>query len=127
MIKVADDGIGLPDGFDTTRGGGLGMRMVRSRRTAGRGRLLDFVPEAPDRRDGEADAAAVRGLGRQPMRRSALRRASAEDVTPSLGRHPLRVSGRQSLGRHAPLWPEHRAPEAVKQLFEPACWLPRAE
>lgn len=44
MIKVADDGIGLPDGFDTTRGGGLGMRMVRS--LAGQlGATLDFVPE----------------------------------------------------------------------------------
>ena len=44
MIRVADDGVGLPDGFDATRGGGLGMRMVRS--LAGQlGARLDFVPE----------------------------------------------------------------------------------
>ncbi len=30
VIEVADDGIGLPDGFDPTRDGGLGIRMVRS-------------------------------------------------------------------------------------------------
>lgn len=30
MIKVTDDGVGLPDGFDVRRGGGLGMRMTRA-------------------------------------------------------------------------------------------------
>jgi len=30
LIKVTDDGVGLPDGFDPRRDGGLGMRMVRA-------------------------------------------------------------------------------------------------
>lgn len=30
MITVADDGIGLPDGFDPYQGGGLGFRVIRS-------------------------------------------------------------------------------------------------
>ena len=30
VIEVADDGIGLPEGWDPARDGGLGMRMVRS-------------------------------------------------------------------------------------------------
>jgi two-component sensor histidine kinase len=29
LIHIADDGVGLPEGFDHRRGGGLGMRMVR--------------------------------------------------------------------------------------------------
>jgi two-component sensor histidine kinase len=29
LIEVADDGVGLPEGFDAKRGGGLGLRMVR--------------------------------------------------------------------------------------------------
>ena len=44
LIEVADDGIGLPDGFDATRDGGLGMRLVRS--LAGQlGASLDFIAE----------------------------------------------------------------------------------
>jgi len=30
LILIADDGVGLPEGFDPRKGGGLGMRMVRS-------------------------------------------------------------------------------------------------
>jgi two-component sensor histidine kinase len=30
ILTVADDGIGLPDGFDARVGGGLGMRVIRS-------------------------------------------------------------------------------------------------
>jgi two-component sensor histidine kinase len=30
MVEVADDGIGLPEGFDADRDGGLGLRLVRS-------------------------------------------------------------------------------------------------
>ncbi len=30
LIQVSDDGVGLPDGFDPRKDGGLGMRMVRS-------------------------------------------------------------------------------------------------
>jgi two-component sensor histidine kinase len=30
LIRVADDGVGLPEGFDPKQEGGLGMRMVRS-------------------------------------------------------------------------------------------------
>jgi two-component sensor histidine kinase len=29
LIQIADDGVGLPEGFDLKRDGGLGMRMVR--------------------------------------------------------------------------------------------------
>jgi two-component sensor histidine kinase len=29
-IAIADDGIGLPDGFDPYTGGGLGFRVIRS-------------------------------------------------------------------------------------------------
>jgi len=29
LIQIADDGVGLPEGFDQRHGGGLGMRMVR--------------------------------------------------------------------------------------------------
>lgn len=30
LIEISDDGVGLPEGFDPRRDGGLGMRMVRS-------------------------------------------------------------------------------------------------
>ncbi len=30
LIQIVDDGVGLPEGFDPRRDGGLGMRMVRS-------------------------------------------------------------------------------------------------
>ncbi len=30
IIEIADDGIGLPEGFDPSRDGGLGLRLVRS-------------------------------------------------------------------------------------------------
>jgi two-component sensor histidine kinase len=43
-VRVADDGIGLPDGFDASVGGGLGMRMVRSLARQ-LGATLEFVPE----------------------------------------------------------------------------------
>ena len=29
LIQIADDGVGLPEGFDPAKDGGLGMRMVR--------------------------------------------------------------------------------------------------
>ena len=31
LVQIADDGVGLPEGFDPRRDGGLGMRMVRMR------------------------------------------------------------------------------------------------
>jgi two-component sensor histidine kinase len=29
LIQIADDGVGMPEGFDPAKDGGLGMRMVR--------------------------------------------------------------------------------------------------
>jgi two-component sensor histidine kinase len=41
ILTVADDGVGLPDGFDARTGGGLGMRVVRSLADQ-LGAVLDF-------------------------------------------------------------------------------------
>lgn len=30
VIEIADDGVGLPEGFDANRGGGVGFRLIRS-------------------------------------------------------------------------------------------------
>jgi two-component sensor histidine kinase len=30
VVRIADDGVGLPDGFDTTKGGSMGFRVMRS-------------------------------------------------------------------------------------------------
>jgi two-component sensor histidine kinase len=30
LVIVADDGVGLPDGFDPATGGGLGLQIVRT-------------------------------------------------------------------------------------------------
>ena len=30
VVEVSDDGVGFPEGFDPNRGGGLGLRLVRS-------------------------------------------------------------------------------------------------
>ena len=41
LISVADDGIGLPEGFDTTKDGGIGFQVMRAL-TSEMGALLDI-------------------------------------------------------------------------------------
>jgi two-component sensor histidine kinase len=50
VVAVADDGAGLPEGFDLLTGGGLGLQIVRTLVEGELGGTLTVEPGAPGTR-----------------------------------------------------------------------------